>query len=299
VIVFRRTEGLAGVRRLSNDMRGKRFDVVLNMQRHLKGVLPTVLAGAPYRIGLDREKVREGVWRFNNIYIPPGPWAHTQDLLLRFLEPLGISRPDPLEWRVSFTAEERELQRAFFSSLPEGPVVGLVLASAVVRKDWPADRLAQLADAIATRRGATVVLVGGPSERERKIAEEVLASTTCGPVSTLANDVRRMMWTVDGCDLLVSPDTGPLHLAHALDVPVVGLFGHSNPTRVGPYARFHDLVVDAYHEAGEIPDPSCTIPRHGRMERITVPQVLDRVEMAFERYLGGGGRRTRFQESET
>jgi len=298
VIAFRRSEGIAGIQRLSDDLRGRRFDVVLNMQRHLKGVFPAVLAGAPYRIGLDREKVREGVWRFSNIHISPGPWAHTQNVLLQFLEPLGIQRPDPLEWRIRFTEEERKRQRAFFSPLRGGPVVGLVLASAVVRKDWPAERLAQLADAMATRRGATVLLVGGPSERERMVAEEILKRTTCQPVSTLADDVRRMMWTVDGCDLLVSPDTGPLHLAHALDVPVVGLFGHSNPARVGPYVRFRDLVVDAYHEAGEIPDSSRTTPRHGRMERITVPQVLDRVELAFERYLGEAGRRTRFQGAE-
>lgn len=297
VIVFRRTEGLAGVRRLAGDLRGLRFDVALNMQRHLKGVFPTLLSGAPYRVGLDREKVREGVWRFSNIHIRPGPWNHTQDVMLQFLEPLGIRQPDRPEWRITFTEEERDRQDAFFSALPRGPVVGLVLASAVTRKDWPADRLAELAEAIAARWGATILLVGGPSGRERQIAEDVTRRTACQPVSTLADDVRRMMWTVDGCDLLVSPDTGPLHLAHALEVPVVGLFGHSNPARVGPYKRYHDLVVDAYHDTGETPDPARTSPRHGRMEGITVAVVLQRVELAFQRYVGGERRRNRFRET--
>lgn len=292
VIEFRRSEGVAGVRRLAEDLNGSRFDVTLNMQRHVKGVFPTVLSGAPYRIGLDRAKVREGVWRFSNHHIAPGPWAHTQDVLLRFLDALGIGRPDPLEWRITFARQERDRQEQFFSTLPDGPVVGLVVGSAVGRKDWPAERLAELADWLAEQKGATVLLVGGPGDRERRAADVILERTACGPVSTLADDVRRMMWMVDGCDLLISPDTGPLHIAHALGVPVIGLYGHSNPARVGPYSRYRDLLVDAYHEPGETPDPTRTAARHGRMERITVPQVIDRVELAFDRYVDTASRRS-------
>jgi heptosyltransferase I len=101
-----------------------------------------------------------------------------------------------------------------------------------------------------------------------------------------------MMWTVGGCDLLVSPDSGPLHLAHALGVPVVGLYGHTNPARVGPYSRFHDLVVDAYHDPEEAPDPTETVARSGRMDRIAVTDVLERVDRAFTLYVPPGGRRT-------
>lgn len=297
VIVFRRDEGLRGVLRLSEDFRGRRFDAALNMQRHLKGVFPTLLSGAPCRIGLDRDKVREGVWRFSNHHIAPGPWVHTQDLLLRFLEPLGVERPESLEWRISFSPDERIRQREFFSVLPDGPVVGLVLGTALSRKDWPAERAASLADRVAAGRGATILLVGGAGRREQRAALEVVERTACAPISTLADDVRRMMWTVDGCDLLISPDTGPLHIAHALGVPVVGLYGHSNPARVGPYSRYRELVVDAYTDPGETPDPASRIPRHGRMENISVADVLDRVDLAFERHIGDERRRTRLTEA--
>lgn len=284
VIVFHKSDGLHGLHRLRDDFRGRRFDLTLNMQRHFKGVFPTFFSAAPLRIGLDPGKVREGVWRFSNLHIEPGPWAHTQDLLLRFLDPLGIPRPDPLEWRITFSGAERSRQSEFFGSLPDAPVVGLVLGSNVARKDWPAERYTELADAIASRHGATVLLVGGPGERELATAEIILDGATSTPISTLADDVRRMMWTVDGCDLLVSPDSGPLHLAHALGVPVVGLYGHTNPARVGPYERFRDLVVDAYHDEGEVPDPMRTRARAGRMELITPSAVLEQVERAFDRY---------------
>ena len=219
VIVFRKNEGLRGVTRLRDDFRNLRFDLTLNMQRHFKGVFPTLFSGAPTRVGLDREKVREGVWRFSNRHIEPGPWAHTQDILLRFLDPLGIPRPDPLEWRVTFSDAERGRQAEFFDRLPGAPVVGLVLGSNVARKDWPAEHYAELADAIVRRHEATVLLVGGPGRRERAAADVILRMAKCAPISTLADDVRRMMWTVDGCDLLISPDSGPLHLAHAYGGP--------------------------------------------------------------------------------
>ena len=290
VIVFRKEEGFRGIESLRNDFRQRRFDLTLNMQRHFKGVFPTVFSAAPVRVGLDRDKVREGVWRFSNRHIVPGPWAHTQDMLLRFLDPLGIPRPDPLEWRITFSEDERTRQATFFDRFPDAPVVGLVLGSNVVRKDWPAERCADLADALADRHGATVLLVGGPAERERAAADLIHDRARSAPISTLVDDVRRMMWTVVGCDLLVSPDSGPLHLAHALGVPVVGLYGHTNPARVGPYDRFRDLVVDAYHDDGEVPDPARTRARGGRMDRITVSDVLERVEMAFERYVSFSGR---------
>jgi heptosyltransferase I len=285
VIVFHKTDGLRGIHRLRDDFRGRRFDLTLNMQRHFKGVFPVFFSGAPVRIGLDPGKVREGVWRFSNHHIEPEPWAHTQDMLLRFLKPLGIPRPDPLEWRITFSEAERGHQSAFFGNLPDAPVVGLVLGSNVARKDWPAERYAELADALASRHGATVLLVGGPGERELATADVILRGSGTKPISTLADDVRRMMWTVDGCDLLVSPDSGPLHLAHALGVPVVGLYGHTNPARVGPYERFRDLLVDAYHDEGELPDPRRTKAREGRMQLITTSAVLERMERAFDSYV--------------
>ncbi len=79
---------------------------------------------------------------------------------------------------------------------------------------------------------------------------------------------------------MVAPDTGPLHVAHALGVPVVGLFGHTNPWRVGPWRRFRELVVDRYTDPDDAPDPSAYLPKDHRMEAITVEDVLEKVELA-------------------
>jgi ADP-heptose:LPS heptosyltransferase len=77
--------------------------------------------------------------------------------------------------------------------------------------------------------------------------------------------------------LVLSPDTGPLHMAVALDRPVLSLLGYTNPKRTGPYRKFHDLIIDAYGDAGET-YPISMENRQDRMGRIAVRDVLDRVE---------------------
>ncbi|MGD2071203.1 MAG: glycosyltransferase family 9 protein [Gemmatimonadota bacterium] len=290
VVVFDKSRGLHGIVELRRAFRGRRTDVTLNMQRYFKSVFPTLLSGAPVRVGLPPSKTRDGVRLFNTHHLPEQPWRHIQDLLLDYRRVLGLADDAPVEWRIAFTAGERNAQRAFFDALPDGrPVAGVVLATANPKKDWPVRRYVELVDALGDGLGYTVVLVGGPAPEEKAKALEVRRACRAEPVDALGDSVRRMMWMVDGVDVLVSPDTGPLHIAHALAVPVVGLYGHTNPWRVGPYRRYRDLVVDAYTEPGAAPDPAGYEPKQGRLERITTADVLARVERARECY--GAGRR--------
>lgn len=283
VVVFRKARGLAGAMELRDDLARRPCDLTLNMQRYFKSVLPTLFSGAPVRVGLAPSRTRDGVSWFNTHHLPEGPWRHTQDLLLQFRDVLGLPKRDPVTWRITFSPGEREERDRFFTELSSRPVAGLVLATANPRKDWPAERYAPLADALHDR-GYTVLLIGGPGPREAEAAKRVRELARHRPSSGLGNSVRRMMWMVDGIDLLVSPDTGPLHVAHALGTPVVGLYGHTNPWRVGPWKRFRDLVVDRYTNPGEEPDPARYEPRDGRMERITVDDVLERVDLLRRRY---------------
>jgi heptosyltransferase I len=191
-----------------------------------------------------------------------------------------------VEWRIAFSREERTAQAAFFEPLAERgrPVAGLVLATANPAKDWPADRHIELVERLEGELGLTVLLIGGPSTAEREVARRLADAGRTRTVDGLGDSVRRMMWMVDAVDVLVSPDTGPLHLAHALKTPVVGLFGHTNPWRVGPWIRYHDLVIDRYTDPGEAPDPTRYEPRHQRMERITVDEIVDGVARARVSY---------------
>jgi heptosyltransferase I len=92
------------------------------------------------------------------------------------------------------------------------------------------------------------------------------------------------MWILDGSRLLISPDTGPLHIARALGTPAVGLFGYTNPKRSGPYRAYTDLIVDGYAAYPGEDYPVMAEYRDG-MKRITVEDVLEKVSLAMEKYV--------------
>ena len=106
------------------------------------------------------------------------------------------------------------------------------------------------------------------------------------PEQTLGRGLRTRLGLIEACDVVSSPDTGPLHMAVAMGVPAVGLYGYNNPKWVGPYRRFTDLVIDAYGDPGE-DYPLSMEHRLGRMSRITPAEVVGRVRLALERYAPG------------
>lgn len=295
VIVFERARGWRGVHDLWRTMRDRRFDLTLNLNIYFKSVFPTVFSDARVRVGIDRARARDVVWLFSTHPLPPRPWQHTQDIFLEFLQFLGLEDV-AVEWRLTLTGEERRAQAEFFERWGGGgerggeragdrPVVAVVPASANPAKDWIAERWAEVLAALESDFGFRVVLLGGPSERELRIAQATVDRSGAHPVWELGCGIRRLLWLIAGSQLVIAPDTGPVHVARALEVPVIGLYGHSNPWRVGPYRKFQDLWVDRYTDEGEEPDPGRVHWRAGRMERITVQDVLDRVERAVKQYI--------------
>lgn len=278
VVVYHKKQGLRGLAQLRRELAGGHFDLAINFNVYIKSAWPTLLSRAPHRLGFGRDRAMEGTWLAANHHLPAGPRAHTQDLFFEFLEHLGLPRPAQPEWRITFTPEERAEQSRFF--MDHRPVVALVPASANAKKDWLADQYARVVDALEGDFGYRTMLIGGPGAREQAVAREIMDRARHKPIWALGDSVRRLMWLIDSVPLLIAPDTGPVHIARALGVPVIGLFGHTNPWRVGPYRAYEDLWIDRYTEPGEAPDPSNWTPKLGRMEQITVDDVLERVQRA-------------------
>jgi heptosyltransferase I len=213
--------------------------------------------------------------------IPASPVQHVQDQYLEFLTALGVSA-DPLEWDLGPWPSEREWQRTFKSSI-QRPIASIVVATSKPEKDWFPMRWAEVADALHEQFGMQVVLVGGKSERELAAERIVMDQARHMPRSELGSGLRRLVSILDASALVLSPDTGPLHMAVALERPVISLMGYTNPKRTGPYRRFHDLIVDAYGDPGEN-YPISMENRPGRMKRIGTRDVLDKMALWKERY---------------
>ena len=115
------------------------------------------------------------------------------------------------------------------------------------------------------------------------MANRILAVTKAHPIDALGDNLRRLIYILDGSVLAVSPDTGPLHISRALETPVIGLYGYTNPKRTGPFRCFHDLVVDGYAEFPGEDYPVSMESRDG-MKRITTEMVLQKVDVALQHY---------------
>jgi heptosyltransferase I len=281
IIRFERRQGwraFAAVRRV---LAARRFDLVLDLQLYFKAGLITSLAHAPVKLGYDRARARDLNWLFTTHKIPPHSRQHTQDEFFEFLTALGVPH-EPVEWGLGPWPEERAWQREFFGRF-DRPIAALVIGSSRPQKDWPPERWAAVADVLVEDYGLQTVLVGGRSPREAAAERFIMSAARRPPVSALDSGLRRLVGILDGAALVISLDTGPLHMAVALGRPVISLIGYANPKRVGPYRRFHDLIVDGYGEPGEAYAPSME-NRLGRMPRIGVRDVVEKIELWHRRY---------------
>ncbi|HEV7836977.1 MAG TPA: glycosyltransferase family 9 protein [Gemmatimonadaceae bacterium] len=281
IIVFDRARGLGAFSEVAAELAKRRFDLVINLQVYFKAGIVTALTHAPVKLGFDRARARDFNWLFTNRKIPVSPVQHVQDQYFEFLAALGVS-PNPIEWDLGPWPQERGWQREFASSINR-PIASIVVATSKPEKDWLPERWAEVADVLHERHGMQVVLVGGKSEREVAAERIVMERTKHEPRSELGSGLRKLVSILDASALVLSPDTGPLHMAVALGRPVISLMGYTNPKRTGPYRRFRDLIIDAYGDPGE-DYPISMENRPGRMKRIETRHVLEKVGLWWERY---------------
>ena len=282
-VLFRRRRGLRGWRsyaELCRALRGRQFDLLLALQVYFKAGLIAAFAPADVKLGFDRARARDANWLFTNERIRPRPVGHVQDQYFEFLEHLGVP-PEPVEWRLAPADDERPRQRAFFDAL-DRPAAALVVGTSKPEKNWRSSLWARLAAALDRDFGLRPVIVGGPSAAERAVADVIRRESGVEVVDALGDDVRKLLWLLDGARLVASPDTGPLHIARALETPVVGLYGYTNPKRYGPYRRFTELVVDGYARWPGEDYPCSMAHRTDGMTRVRLPMVLEKVELALQ-----------------
>jgi heptosyltransferase I len=281
IVTFDRSLGWRAYPAVRRELAPRPFDVVLALQVYFKAGIVTALTNSPIKLGFDRARARDLNWLFTTDRIHPREGQHVQDQYFEFLDVLGIP-PEPVVWNLGPWPHERAWQREFLGQF-DRPIAPIVIATSKAEKDWMPERWAAVADSLYGDFGLQPVLVGGRSPRELAAERVILDQVRVPVTSALGSGLRHLVGIIDGSALVLSPDTGPLHMTVAVDRPVISLIGYTNPKRVGPYRRFHDLMIDAYGEPGE-DYPLSMENRPGRMPRISVRDVLDRVQLWKERY---------------
>jgi ADP-heptose:LPS heptosyltransferase len=240
--------GLARAGALVAGLRRRRFTASLDFQGTFKSGLCARAAGAPMRAGYDRASVKEGNALFNNtrVALPPGP-VHRVRRNLTLLRALGIEAapadeaPSPLP----ISAEDREsADRALRASgASGGPFVFLYPGSSARQsyKRYPADRLGEVARRLLDG-GVEVVVAPGPGEEPIVAALRASAGPALHVLPTTS--LMAMAEVIRRARLFLGGDTGPMHIAAAQGVPVVALFGPTDPALNAPMGDGH-VVLDA------------------------------------------------------
>jgi heptosyltransferase I len=284
ILLFDKSRGASALLDIRRELARRPFDLVLALQVYLKAGLVTALTRAPVKLGFDHARARDLNWLVTTDRIPPHAPQHVQDQYLEFLDHLGVPH-EPLEWRLGPWPHERDVLAWRDARLAEigGRYAALVIGTSFPReRDWVPERWAAVADALRERYDLRPVLVGGPSPTEAATAAAIVRLARHAPVVALGSGLRRLVALLERASLVISLDTGPMHIAVALGRPVISLVSYNNPKRTGPY-RFRDLLVDAYGDPGE--EYGIFLEhRSGRMARIGVEDVLAKVEVWRERY---------------
>jgi len=278
VIVFERGRWWSDIWTFLGRIRSARFDLVLDLQRHLKSGLISFWTGSRYRLGFNRRDCKEFNWVFNNQFIPAsGDQISKLDHYLKFAEHLGL-RTSPVAWRFAMRGEDQ----ARVTKLLEGvrrPFAVLFVGSRWESKQWFPAQVAQCAREIYDHLQLEVIFLGGPNEH--RLAELALHNATV-PVTNLVDrtSLREAIGIIGRARVAVGPDTGLMHIAAAVGTPVVSLWGATDPLRSGPQG-FADLVVRGQAACAPCNRRYCPIGRVC-MQSIKPNTILSMVEKALE-----------------
>ena len=220
------------VKRLFKEIRAERYDLVVDLQGLLRSGLITMASRAPVRIGFT--EAREGSGFFYTAKVRGGKDLHAVDRYMKIAAALGCETAGAVFPLPSFGNRDEWL-KSFRKDFDEYVVI--VPGARWDTKIWPAAHFGEVASRLPVRS----VVVG--SGADKGIAEEVVGSSRGKAVSlagrtTLTELIEIMM----GARLVISNDSGPMHIAAAVGVPVVAIFGPTSPERTGPYGDSHTII---------------------------------------------------------
>ena len=273
-IVFDKKGGFDAVRQLRKTLKGRRFDVLLHMQVAARANLLSKLIKAPLRIGWDKPRWRDRHQWFINQSVRSLPLQHQVDGFLEFARALGAPVGPP-EWNMPVSGQDKDWAGRTLGDGP--PILMISPCSSHALRNWAADRYAEVADHAVDKLGMRVVLTGGPSELELETGREIESVMHNSAQNLIGKDtITQSVALLKNATLLLSPDSGPAHVASAIGTPVLGLYAATPSRRSGPYNSLA-LCVDKYAEAArQFRQKEPEELRWG--QRIEYPGVMDLIE---------------------
>lgn len=258
-------------------IRARRFDLVLDLQRHLKSGIVSWASGAPRRLGFHPADSKEGNGFFNNLHIERyGDSIAKLDHYLKFADYLGISRA-PVEWDFALTSDEWAAVDRHLAQTSSAYAV-LFVGTRWQSKQWFSKQIADCAKMLQAEHDLDVLLLGGAQDRE--LARQTMVGASNRMVNLVGRTtLREALGIIQRAKLAVGPDTGLMHIAAAVGTPVISLWGATDPVRTGPFG-FADLAIRGEAPCAPCLKKDCPIERIC-MQSITGAMIAEKVALAL------------------
>ena len=280
-----RYAGPIGFLSLAADLRKERFDLAVLLKNAFESALLVTLAGIPKRVGFNTDS--RGLLLTSALPIEDAP-VHQREAYLHIVRQMGADAPARSPYLV-LTEEERRKGEACLALTEGAFVVGISPGTAKgPAKAWLPDRFAAVSDQLAETFGAKILLLGGPNDLSTGTA--VLQTMKSNAVNFIGKlSLREMMAVISLCDLCISNDSGPTHIASALGVPQVAIYGPRPPAFSFPGGPLDSM---AYHPVNCSPCDFCVCPvNHHCMTAVSVEEVFNLASAVIKKRHGLCGRR--------
>ena len=241
---------LGAWREAISELRRARYDVAIDFQGLMKSAVLARASGAGRVIGFSIWHLREKTARPFYSTTGEAEGGHVIRKNLRLLRVLDIDR-ETIEFPI---ADAGSPAAAILERLVAGPYALINAGAAWPNKRWPPERFGELAAFLADARGVTPVVLWGPGEAA--LAQAVIDASSGRAVLAPPTRVRDLVALARGASLVISGDTGPLHIATAVGTPTVSIFGPTDPERNGPWS-VADAAVSRFDECGCHYDRRC------------------------------------------
>lgn len=283
LVVYDKKTGIRGMRELRRQFAGRRFDVLLQMQLAMRANFLSAFIPAKIRIGYDAGRSKELHSLFINRRITPGS-HHVLDVFGKFCEPLGLKQ-DAVNWNIPVP----EAARQWAAEQLPGEQKTLIISpcSSHELRNWSPEGYAALARH-AHQNKWRVVICGGRSDLERNTSDAIIRLAGVPIIDLVGKDtLKQLLALLQRADLVLSPDSGPLHMANAVGTRVIGLYACTDAERSGPYTD-RRYCINHYQQASLnfLDKPASELPWGKRVEFPGVMDLIkvDEVTACFDRY---------------
>ena len=284
-VIFDKKAGWRGCRDIRRELAGEQFDVLIHMQVAARANFVSACIKAKVRLGWDKARSRDLHQCFVNQRVVSVAQQHQVQGFLSFARALSLDADEP-QWNLPVSADCREFAERVLPGAQQTLLISPCSSHAL--RNWSAQRYAAVADYAIENLGMRVALTGGPSELELSTGTAIEQSMSHEAVNLIGKDtLPQSLALLRRADIVLSPDSGPTHLANALGTPVIGLYACTWSKRTGPYNSL-DLCVDKYSDAakqflGKKPQDlrwGTRIEQPGVMDLIQVDEVIEKLEQA-------------------